>query len=188
MQVTHKFCSWLILFLLGNNADTWRNILLFKQMEKHLNSQNTAADNKHIINCILKHRLSSKLTNQHCCFVAWHTISLSQTGLQNGKTASTSRPFWLYFVTVALNYGEHRPLHWSWSLHNIITRGLLSSANSFSTNIFCASAKPLSQCPAAMASLFCRLTCSPCRRGGEYLQYQQVLVASSLNNLGKRML
>lgn len=57
---------------------------------------------------------------------------------------------------VAFSYSEHRPLLWSWSLWNIITEVSLS-ANPFSKSIFCASAKPVIQCPAALQACFAGL-------------------------------
>lgn len=84
-------------------------------MEKHLNSQNTAVDIKCVIHHVSQDRILPRLTTQWCWFVDWEIIILIQTNLQNGNTASTSRPFGHNVSQVALRYDECRSLQCSWN-------------------------------------------------------------------------
>lgn len=153
-------------------------------MDKHLNSQNTAVDIKHVIHHVSQGRILPRLTTQWCWFVDWDTIVLNQTNLQNGNTASTSRPFGHNVSQVALRYDERRSLQCSWNPY-LCHHWRLTPLCYF---MHLKSAKPPLQGPAALRSSFCRLTCSPCMKGGECLWYKQVLVSASVSNFGKWML
>lgn len=61
-------------------------------------------------------RMLSGLAMLWCRFVDWDTIILSQTtSLQNGKTASISRPFDRSVSWAAPSCSDRRPLHCSWN-------------------------------------------------------------------------
>lgn len=128
-------------------------------------------------------RILPRLTIQWCWFVDWDTIGLIQTNLQNGNTASTSRPFGQNVSQAALCYDEHTHYSAPEIPIYITTRGLPPFA--IHAVKICQTTPPR---PCSTLNLVLQLSCSPCRRGGEYLWYKQVLVSSSVSNFGKWML